>query len=129
MFHIGAQSPADQEGEEDYEDAKDGTEEEGTRRRSEDVPESIAYHGSTSEERSTDGSSSMSQPPDNANRATSWIGDGPSFISTAEGQDISHEYRLNSPPLLTSSAESLNAPESGGPVLFPPFLPRKNLIE
>ena len=130
VFDIRAPSPVDQEDEEVYEDAKDGTEEEefNAGRRSEDVPESIAYQGSMeeSEECSTDGSSLVSQPPDNAYRAASWKDDGSSFIATAEDQDTSsHEYRLNSPPLLTSSAESLKTPESAGHVLFP-CLPAKD---
>ena len=127
IFDIRAPSPAEQEDDEVYEDAKDGTEEESAGRRSEDVPESIAYQGSTeeSEERSTDGSSSMSQPPDNAHRAASWKDDGSSFVSVMEDQDPSpHEYQLNSPPLLTSSAESLNTPESAGHVLFPRLPPK-----
>lgn len=130
VYDIRAPSPAEQEDEEEvYEDAKDGTEEESAGRRSEDVPESIAYHGSTeeSEERFTDESSFVSQAPDN-HRAASWKDDGSSFVSIAEDQDTSpHEYQLNSPPLLTSSAESLNTPESPGPVLFP-CLPAKDEV-
>lgn len=120
VLDIRAPSPSEQD---IFEDARDGTEEDevvSTGRRSEDVPESVGYHGSFEDagERYMDDSSSVSQPASNLSGASiapsSLRDDGSSYVSTSEDQDnpSSHYSRINSPPLLTSSAESLDTPES-----------------
>ncbi|RDB16894.1 hypothetical protein Hypma_002426 [Hypsizygus marmoreus] len=143
------------EGEDEFEDARDGTEEDGESesvgRTSEDVPSSVEYHASTEDVASrvghaergpistvyldaegscADDSSSISQPHSRAAHlrggsiaASSLRDDGSSFLSTSEDHDGPSRHSSDvqsqsvSPPLLTSSAESLDTPatSSGHP--------------
>ncbi|GLB36957.1 putative GTPase-activator protein for Rho-like GTPases [Lyophyllum shimeji] len=127
---------------EEFEDARDGTEDDGEResmqsesvgRTSEDVPSSVEYHASTEDvahgapriEAEEDASSSMSRPSRQDAHArktslasSSLMDDESSFLSTSEDhENLSRSYldahsRSVSPPLLTSSAESLDTPST-----------------
>lgn len=128
-----------------------------TDRRSEDFPGSVEYNASSedvarrqagttayvdTDNTSTDDTSSLCQSttrrPHNrsASLAASSLGDdGSSFLSTSEDQDVQSSHYADghsqslSPPLLTSSAESLNTPaSSAGHASFPhlPLAPSKD---